>query len=273
MKILITGSSGYIGRHLCHVLQDEDVTGLDKFYRPQITKHFIQQNILDSNPIEDEYDVVVHLAALIKVGQSMKCPMEYYKNNVTGTLKVLENIKTKNFIFASTGAAEFPHFCSPYALSKLQTEALVRQYCTLNNIDFTIFRFYNVIGSIGYETTNVDGLMYNLIKAKETGEFNIFGNNYDTIDGTAVRDYVHVLEICRAIQFAIKRPSNLLIENLGSGTGYSVQKMVDTFKKVNGVDFKVNYLPRREGDLQENVLKNVSPYMQKTFTIEQMLRI
>ena len=273
MKILITGSSGYIGRHLCHVLQDEDVTGLDKFYRPQKSKHFIEQNILDSNPIEDEYDVVVHLAALIKVGQSMMCPMEYYKNNVTGTLKVLENIRTKNFIFASTGAAEFSQFGSPYGLSKLQTESLVRQYCTLNNIDFTIFRFYNVIGTIGYEPTNVDGLMYNLIKAKETGEFNVFGNDYNTPDGTAVRDYVHVLEICRAIQFAIKRPSNLMIENLGSGTGYSVQKMIDTFKKVNGVDFKVNYLPKRAGDLPENVLKNVSPYMQKTFTIEQMLRI
>jgi len=79
--------------------------------------------------------------------------------------------------------------------------------------------------------------------------------------------------VCNAIKMAIQRPSNLLVENLGTGTGHTVQQIVDKFKKVNGCEFKVNYLPRRSGDLSSSVLKNVSPYMQKSFTIEQMLRV
>jgi UDP-glucose 4-epimerase len=111
------------------------------------------------------------------------------------------------------------------------------------------------------------------MKARETGEFNLYGNDYDTIDGTAERDYVHVLEVCNAIKMAVQRPSNLLVENLGTGTGHTVQQIVDKFKLVNDCDFKVNYLPRRYGDMAKSVLKNVSPYMQKSFTIEEMLRV
>jgi len=184
---------------------------------------------------------------------------------------LMENISFDNFIFASTGAAENP--CSPYALSKANVEALIRQYCIMNNKDYTIFRFYNVTGSAGFKPTNWDGLLYNLMKARETGEFNLYGNDYDTIDGTAERDYVHVLEVCNAIKMAVQRPSNLLVENLGTGTGHTVQQIVDKFKLANDCDFKVNYLPRRYGDLAKSVLKNVSPYMQKSFTIEEMLRV
>lgn len=271
-KVLITGSSGYIGRHLANMLSDNhEVTGLDVKYAPQIGVWFHEQDINNMVCLDEHYDVVVHLAALVNVGDSVKWPMRYFQTNVAGTLNVLEHVSYDHFIFASTGAAA--NADSPYGLSKKVTESLVRNYCTLNDKYQTIFRFYNVIGSAGYKPTNHDGLMYNLMKARETGEFNLYGNDYDTLDGTAVRDYVHVLEICKAIEFAIQRPSNLLLENLGSGRGYTVQQIVDTFKKVNNCDFKVNMKPRRKGDLAHSVLHDVSPYMQKQFTLEEMLKV
>ena len=273
-KILITGSSGYIGQHLCHVLGDShgfSVTGLDRVNKKTYVDKFIQQDILNMSTLNEHYDVVIHLAALVSVGDSVKYPMRYFQTNVTGTLNVMERVSYDNFIFASTGAAAQVN--SPYALSKKVAENLVREYLTLSEKDYTVFRFYNVLGSAGYDPTNHDGLMYNLMKARETGEFNLYGNDYNTTDGTAIRDYIHVYEVCKAIRFAISRPSNLLIENLGTGTGHSVQEIIDTFKEVNNCDFKVNVKPRRAGDLEHSVLHDVSPYMQKQFSLEEMLKL
>ena len=271
-KILITGSSGYIGQHLCQVLRDEYVVGLDRVFKPQLAEKFIQEDIDNMNCLDGHYDVVVHLAGLVNVGDSVKWPMRYYQTNVGGTMNLLERVSFDHFIFASTGAASGAE--SPYAISKKITETIVRNYCTLSNKDQTIFRFYNVIGSAyGIDPTNHDGLMYNLMKARETGEFNLYGNDYDTLDGTAVRDYIHVLEICGAIKSAIERPSNILLENLGTGKGHTVQQIIDTFKKVNNCDFNVNVKPRRKGDLAHSVLHDVSSYMQKQFTLEEMLKV
>jgi len=276
-KILITGSSGYIGRHLCQTLKEHFVVGLDKVRRPQMAERLIEQDINDHAPIwhpDGGYDVVVHLAAHVNVGQSMNCPMDYYRNNINGTMAMLENIDYKHFIFASTGAAAKP--TSPYATSKLAAESLVREFCGLNDKKATIFRFYNVVGSLGYEPTNVDGLMYNLMKARQTGEFNLFGTDYPTPDGTCVRDYLHVLEVCNAIKLRIEEPDDecrFRLENLGSGTGYSVKQMIETFKKVNDCEFNVNNLPRRPGDLPESVLKDVSPYMHYLYKIEDMMKV
>ena len=273
--ILITGSSGYIGRHLAEVLKGYFVVGLDKVFRPQYTDRFIEQNINDHQKIwhpNGGYDVVVHLAAHVNVGKSVMCPMEYYRNNIGGTMNMLENLDYDHFIFASTGAASEP--TSPYATSKLVTERIVREFCGANGKRSTIFRFYNVVGYDFYAPTNVDGLMYNLMKARQTGEFNLFGTDYDTPDGTCVRDYLHVLEVCEAIRNAIERPpTGNDLENLGSGVGYTVQQMIDTFKKVNECEFKVNHLPRRPGDLPASVLADISPYMQKRFTIEEMMKV
>ena len=270
-KILITGSSGYIGRHLAKHLSDYEIVGLDRVFKPQLAKNFIRQDILENKMVEGEFDAVVHLAALVNVGDSVKNPMRYYETNVSGTLKMLEHTDYKHFIFASTGAAVNP--ISPYALSKRQTEDMVYQYCQLNNKDCTIFRFYNVIGSDGYEPTNMDGLMYNLIKAIDTGEFNVYGDDYDTYDGTALRDYIHVNEVCHAIKSAIDSPSNSKIDNLATGSGYSVMQMVDFFKQANKCDFKVNILPRRPGDLARSLLDDVSPYMEEKYTILEKLKI
>lgn len=273
-KILITGNSGYIGSHLSKLLDGEyELYGLD-LKNPQHPvskqfKHDIRQNIPASKL---EFDTIVHLAALVNVGESEKTPTDYYMTNFIGTLNILNTLKCKNFIFASTGAAE--DCKSAYGTSKKAAEDCVGEWCNYKKLPFTTFRFYNVIGSDGFAPTNPDGLMSNLIKAIDTGTFTIHGTDYDTIhgDGTCLRDYVHVMEICDAIKTAIERPSNK-IECLGHGVGYTVKEMVNLFCKVNDVDFSISSGPRREGDLPSSVLEDVSPYMKSIYSIEDLLKI
>ena len=114
--------------------------------------------------------------------------------------------------------------------------------------------------------------MMNLIKARETGEFQLNGVDYNTRDGTCLRDYVHVNEICHALIRAIDQPANGL-ENLGHGAGITVQEMIDMFKRVNNCDFQVNYCQRRSGDLEYSVLDNPSTYMESVYTLSQLLKV
>jgi len=116
--------------------------------------------------------------------------------------------------------------------------------------------------------------MHNLIQARHTGIFKIYGNDYDTLDGTCIRDYVHVhvLEICSAIQRAIEEPADS-VENLGHGTGISVKQMVELFSTVNNCDISVTYGPRRPGDSAISVLSSPSEYMVKQFDFEDFLKI
>jgi UDP-glucose 4-epimerase len=274
-KILITGSSGYIGSHLCEMLGEQyEVHGLDmvdpcvslnEFYRCDIRKPFLV-------PGDIEFDAVIHLAALVNVGESEQKPISYYITNLNGTMNVVNKIKTKNFIFASTGAAVSCE--SAYGISKRAAEDVVKEFCTLHRpTPYTIFRFYNVIGSTVVAPTNPDGLMYNLMKARETGEFTVFGTDYErTSDGTCVRDYVHVNEICDALKQAIEKPSNQ-IESLGHGVGYTVKEIVSLFQKVNDIDIDVKYGPRRKGDIDVSVLEDVSLYMRNLYTIEELLKV
>ena len=279
-NILITGSSGYIGQHLVKLLRKNyNVYGIDMSpchndYLKR--KNFIEMNIrydisdflFAINDWPMEFDVVIHLAALVSVGESVEKPYEYYDTNINGTANVLFDIKYKNFIFASTGAAQNP--ISPYALSKRVAEDIVKEHCQTGN--YTIFRFYNVIGTDGViQPTNPDGLFSNLIKAETSGTFNLFGTDYATSDGTAVRDYVHVLEICHALRDAIERPANGL-ENLGHGKGHSVLEMATKYQEVNNCKFDVVPCQRREGDLEYSVLKNVSPYMKQLYTFDELMK-
>ena len=275
-KVLITGNSGYIGSHLSKMLADSyEVYGLD-INAPQTDrlKDWYNVDIRRLFTVDQEFDAVIHLAALVNVGESEQQPISYYITNLNGTMNVINKIKTKNFIFASTGAAAGCE--SAYGISKRAAEDVVREYCTIHNPkDYTIFRFYNVIGSDGFAPTNPDGLMYALMKSKEKGEFTIFGNDYDTRDGTCIRDYVHVNEICDALRSAIEKPSNQ-IECLGHGVGYTVAELVNKFREVNNIP-NINLLtkigPRRKGDLAVSVLDNVSPFMKKLYTLEQLLKV
>lgn len=274
-KILITGNSGYIGSHLSKMLMDTlkyEVHGLDIREPQQAMNRFYRQDINRLFTIDEEFDAVIHLAALVNVGESEQIPIQYYITNLNGTMNVINKVKTKNFIFASTGAADGCE--SAYGISKRAAEDVVKEFCTKHRpTPYTIFRFYNVIGSDGFAPTNPDGLMYNLIKARETGEFTIFGTDYErTSDGTCVRDYVHVNEICDALMQAIEKPSNS-IECLGHGVGYTVNEIVNLFQKVNDVDFDVIKGPRRKGDIEVSVLENVSPYMRNLYTMEELLLV
>jgi UDP-glucose 4-epimerase len=272
-KVLITGNSGYIGSHLTKMLENEyEIYGLD-VRPPQFEMaNFMQVSINQPFNIEEEFDAVIHLAALVNVGESEQKPISYYITNLNGTMNVVNKIKTKNFIFASTGAADGCE--SAYGISKRAAEDVVREFCTQHRpTPYTIFRFYNVIGSDGFNPTNPDGLMYNLMKARETGEFTIYGTDYErTSDGTCVRDYVHVNEICDALKQAIEKPSNS-VECLGHGVGYTVKEIVNLFQKVNDVDFDVIKGPRRKGDIEVSVLENVSPYMRNLYTMEELLKV
>ena len=187
-----------------------------------------------------------------------------------GTLRVLQDLKYKRFIHASTGSAGPMN--NPYGISKRASEEIVDQYCKERNIPFTTFRFYNVTGSDGINPTNPDGLMWNLMNAQKTGVFNLFGDDYNTLDGSAVRDYTHVNEICCALEQTIDRSTNQ-IENLGHGVGTTVKQMINLYKAVNNCDFEVRICPRRTGDLEQSVLDNPSPFMQQLYTMEDLLKI
>jgi UDP-glucose 4-epimerase len=271
-KILITGNSGYIGSHLTNLLKDKyEIYGLD-IVDPQVPVWHKKSDIRFPFKMEisNKFDCVIHLAALVNVGDSEKNPYNYYNTNLNGTMNVLNAVKTHNFIFASTGAAVQCE--SAYGISKRAAEDCVSEYCNKNNINYTMFRFYNVIGSQGIKPTNPDGLFYNLIKAIDTGSFTLYGRDYDTPDGTCIRDYVHVMEICNAIKKAIENPSNN-IENLGHGVGTSVSEIITLFKSVNKVDFDVVDGPRRKGDIEVSVLDNPSTYLDKAYTINNLLKV
>lgn len=274
-KILITGNSGYIGSHLSKILSknlEYDVHGLDKNMPNLPVDVFFKQDItMDTEwSIDIEYDCVIHLAAEVSVGESVLTPTSYYLTNTAGTLNVLKKIKTKRFIFASTGAAV--EMSSPYGISKKMAEDIVIQFCKENTIPFTIFRFFNVIGQDGISPTNPDGLMWNLINARKTGVFTLFGDDYNTKDGSCVRDYTHVNEICHSVINAITESSNQ-IENLGHGIGTTVKEMIELFKNINNCNFETIVMPRRHGDLERSVLDNPSAYMCKMYDLKDLLKL
>lgn len=273
-KVLITGCSGYIGSHLIQMLHGKyELYGLD-IKPPQTDKltDFFHVDIRKLFELPLEFDAVVHLAALVNVGESEKTPLTYYITNLNGTMNVINKVKTANFIFSSTGAAQ--ECMSAYGVSKRAAEDVIQEYYTQHRpTPYTIFRFYNVIGSDGFKPTNPDGLMYNLMQARESNQFTIYGDDYtETVDGTCVRDYVHVNEICTALGDAIETPANS-IQCLGHGVGYTVKEMAEKFKSVNNCDFTIQYGPRRKGDIPYYVLKDVSPYMKNLYTIDDLLKV
>lgn len=269
-KILITGCSGYLGTQCTKILSNLNyiIDGIDITKPKDISLYnrFYLQDI--SNFISDtEYDCVIHLAALVKVNESLIKSTEYYNTNLFGTFNLLENIKTNNFIFSSTGVSTYLN--NPYSISKAASEFIIKEYCSRNKINFTIFRISNILGGT---PTNDQGLMYHLLNALNTKVFTIYGNNYNTIDGTCVRDYIHINEVCNAMSLAINAPSNST-EELGHGVGYSVKEIVNIFKTVNNVEFDIKYENSRTGDLACTIAKNPSKFLNKTYNIEQILKV
>jgi len=273
MNILVTGSSGYIGRHLVKFLLSRgyNVEGLDiNLANNNITTHLIDITGKDFKIVK-KYDTVVHLAALMQVGESVSIPHRYYDTNLNGTYNVMNNLLYDNFVFASTGSATVPN--NPYSISKLAAEHVVEEYCKNNNKPFTMFRFYNVLGTEdGIYPTNPDGLMVRLMEAVNTNIFCVYGNDYNTPDGSPVRDYLHVMDICRAIELSIREPANSL-ENLGTGVGHTVKEIAMAFIEANGTPFTLVDRPRRPGDAEKTVLNNPSRYMHNTYKLEEVVKI
>jgi UDP-glucose 4-epimerase len=263
MKIAITGSNGYIGSTLVEKLKNTDHN-----------IHLIDINDWDirTTPMKDglphhwlSFDVVVHLAALVRVGESVEKPWDYYNTNINGTQKIITHFPDTKIIFASTGAAFDP--TSPYAKSKVAAEDLIRNQCK----DYTIFRFFNVGGG---KPSNPDGLYAATKNACKSGTFTIHGRNYNTKDGTCVRDYVHVDDLCDAIISAIYEQGAMTeYEPIGSGNSYTVLEYVNAFLEENGPKFKVEFGPRREGDNESSEVPFMSKFMNPQKTLKDIVKL
>lgn len=258
MKVVVTGAKGYIGTQVVELLSQK--SGI------QLTPMDMEEWDIRhaSNDIAPDIDVVVHLAALVKVGESVERPTTYFYTNTVGTKNVINRFPNAKFIFASTGAAYDP--TSPYARSKVAAEEIVKESCS----DYTIFRFFNVGGRT---PTNPEGLYAATQNAIESKTFTIFGNDYDTSDGTCVRDYVHIDDLCAAIVSAVGQPGTKTIEPIGSGKSYTVKEYVDAFLQVNGKLFDIEFGERRPGDNEKSEVPFVSRFMVPTKTIYDIVEI
>ena len=295
MKVLLTGSCGYIGSHTLVELLDRgyEVVGIDNFSNSKrevidnikkITgKDFVfyegdvcDKTILEKIFNENKIDIVIHFAGYKAVGESTLKPLMYYRNNIDSTLSLLEvmdEYNCHNFIFSSSATVygkphtlpikeNFPlSTTNPYGTTKLTIEYILKDlYKSNNDWNIVILRYFNPVGAhksglIG-ENPNVipNNLMPYIVKVanKEYDHLNVFGNDYDTPDGTGVRDYIHVVDLAVGHIKAIDDILNncgLDIFNLGTGNGYSVLDIVNSFEKVNNVEVPYEIKPRRDGDI------------------------
>jgi UDP-glucose 4-epimerase len=276
-KILVTGCTGYIGSHVCKVLFERgyEVIGLDINLEQNDVSKWVDRIIfadVRSVDLDESFDAIVHLAGVISVEESMSKPAHYYDTNLNGTLNMLSQIDIDtHFLFASTAGAFDPQ--SPYAKSKVAAEDVIKEQAE----GYTIFRFFNVAGSDGENMQQ--GTATHLIRiasecAVGTREsMCIFGHDYDTPDGTCVRDYIHVVDLASAIEVAIATgPKNTPYECIGSGKGYSVEDVIETMKNVSGKDFKVFMAERRAGDPAILTVDNQFDGLRITHTLEDMCR-
>ena len=263
MKIAITGSDGYIGSKLVEKLQDS---------KHDIHLFNIEEWDIRTVPKKGGlphhwmfYDCVIHLAALVKVGESVVKPSEYYNTNINGTRNVIKHFPGAKMIFASTGAAFDP--TSPYARSKVAAEDIIKAECD----EYTIFRFFNVGGD---KPNNPEGLYAATMNACESGTFTIYGDDYNTKDGTCVRDYVHVDDLCDALIKAMEEPgANTDYEPIGSGQSYTVLEYAKAFLKENGNIFKIKFGPRRKGDNESSEVPFMSKFMNPQKTLKDIVKL
>ena len=295
MKILITGGTGYIGSHtLVELLNSNyEVVCIDNFSnsKPEVigkikeitnkTFTFYEGDVCDKNILERIFnehniDAVIHFAGYKAVGESVKNPLMYYRNNLDSTITLLEVMKKyncKNFVFSSSATVygspknlpikeDFPlSTTNPYGTTKLMIEGILKDlYISDNSWNIAVLRYFNPIGAhesglIGEDPNDIpNNLMPYIVKVatKEYEHLNVFGDDYDTPDGTGVRDYIHVVDLAKghvsAIEHILKEPG-IDFYNLGTGNGYSVLDLVNTFKKVNNIDVPYVIAPRRDGDI------------------------
>lgn len=278
-NILVTGAYGYIGSHTVKALVQAgfNVTALDNKVTINDISRYAHKIIIDDITLGSfwygRFDHIVHLAGAISVEESETNPWKYINKNLVGTNTALSSsinhVDGINITFSSTAAAFTP--VSVYAQTKLLAERLVRQKAD----KYTIFRFFNVAGSDG-EFKQIGKATHLIRIAAEAAAgkrpfITINGTDWDTPDGTCLRDYIHVNDIVHGIVKSIYYPSNNEYDCLGSGEGYSVREVINTMKKVSGVDFLVKEGPRREGDAAVTLIpSNVEKYIDPTYSLEDM---
>lgn len=277
MKIAVIGATGYIGSHLScqlknlnYIVHGYDINLLqnDISFIDKLTLYDIRKEI----KIDTIYDCIVLLAAKTKVHHSVINPFSYYETNILGTKNVLKNFKTNHIIFSSSGSVFHPN-ASPYARSKQAAEDVIIEHGT----PYTNLRFYNVSGNNGFN--KYDKERYHLLRRAAAtanniyNSMNIYGNDYNTLDGTCVRNYTHINDIVEGIVKSIEHgPMNTPYECLGNSTGYSVKQVIDTMKSVSGVDFPVVVKPRRLGDVDISVVPRSSVLFKENYTLEDQCR-
>ena len=275
MRILITGCSGYIGGCLSNYLKKEkNLFFLDKDFPKRfikIKKNFFKCNLNNLKKTEGiikkiKPDVIVHLAAKSTVNEKIK-KSDYISNNIIATknlIKVMNKLNIRNIIFSSTAAVYDKSRkllkenyrlkpISNYGKSKLLAE---KEIINNKKINFIILRFFNVAGSINkssigeFHEPETHLIPVSVFRALNNNSINIFGSNYKTVDGTCVRDYVHVKDICSAIKksiYYLKKNRSLII-NIGSGGGTSNKKVISTLSKIIKKKIKTVFLNKRKGD-------------------------
>ena len=297
MAVLVTGGAGFIGSHTAVELLNsgKDIVIVDNFSNSKpkaldaIRKitgkdfKFYEIDYLDREKLEkvfeeNKIDAVLNFAGYKAVGESVKKPLEYYENNVSGCIVLLETMRkynVKKFVFSSSATVygqperiPLTEDCkvggttNPYGTSKLFIEQILKDlYNSDNSWDICILRYFNPVGAhesglIGEEPQGVpNNLMPYVVRvaAGELKELSVFGNDYDTPDGTGVRDYIHVVDLAKghicALNKLDKEGSGLFIYNLGTGTGYSVLDMVKAFEQITGKKVPYKIAPRRAGDI------------------------
>ncbi|MBQ3474668.1 MAG: UDP-glucose 4-epimerase GalE [Bacilli bacterium] len=272
--------------------------------------NFYEINYLDRTSLEkvfEENDIesVINFAGYKAVGESVSKPLEYYENNIGGAVTLLEVMKkynVKKFVFSSsatvygdpevvpiTEECKIGGTTNPYGTTKLFIEQILQDlYKSDNTWDICILRYFNPVGAhesglIGEDPKGIPNNLMPYITKVAAGilpELSIFGNDYDTKDGTGVRDYIHVVDLAKGHLLALeklnKENNGIFIYNLGTGKGYSVLEMVEAFKKVNNIDVPYKMAPRREGDIAEcysdpSKAKNELGF-EATKTLEDMCR-
>lgn len=297
MKILVAGGLGYIGSHTCVELLNNgyDLIVIDDFSNSKkstiddIKKltgknfDFYEINYLDHDKLnqifdKNHIDLVINFAGFKSVGESVIKPIEYYTNNVSGMLNLLQVMKShrvKKIVFSSSATVygnpevvPITENCkvggttNPYGTSKLFIEKILEDlYQSDHGWAIATLRYFNPVGAheSGLIGENPNGVPNNLmpyiskVAIGELAELKIFGNDYDTKDGTGVRDYIHITDLAHGHLLAIeklqKSNSGLFVYNLGTGNGYSVLDIVKTYEKVNNVKIPYKFVERRSGDI------------------------
>lgn len=296
MAILVTGGAGYIGSHTCVELLNAgyDVVVVDNLYNSsekalqrveQITGKkvkFYEVDLLDQPALKNVFDKetiesVIHFAGLKAVGESVHKPLEYYHNNITGTLILCDEMRkhgVKDIVFSSSATvygdpAEIPitehcpkgEITNPYGRTKGMLEQILTDLHTADDEwNVVLLRYFNPIGAhesglIGEDPKGIPNNLVPYIAQVAVGKLeylNVFGNDYDTPDGTGVRDYIHVVDLAKGHVKAVKKLTDkegVSIYNQGTGVGYSVLDVLHAYEKACGKTLKYEIKPRRDGDV------------------------